>query len=1442
MYTQYSRAAEPARPKTVTRGQILGLGVSLLLTACGGDVSDELAMDQPFDLALEQCELANVGVVGEPTDPVVIDGEEIQACVLNTELPEGVASINLKGTHRYEKLVWVLDGTYHIGESKTYETLSELEADPVVELSLNIEPIFGESGTFFYARENALVVVHRNGVFSGDIRSLDDNADGGGEWGGVVVNSFGYYPDCPEDSSADNLCNIEGEWGYFGGLSREGSETYSSQDDRGLSGSVTVSEAGGPVSGSEGLGAAVVMNAPLTGATRFPLGVFYSGASGLEINGGNSWNGVNLDAIGNQGPSIVWGQGFTGIISGVVYHDNADSPALEGTAPQSAEGAVTVSNLTLVDKNLTAGTALSLEGSHTIENVIIQGFDACLQYRDDLGESTLSNSVFYCGQSTQPLEDGSNLAEYLVASASNYYELDPDLTPSLALSNSEIQLEAELPGGGKSSAWATGGYDMGLFYEPCLGVGVPLEETLTQGPNTYQVCELEGTVASSFKFDDDINDEMIAWVLKGAVNLGEPFADLSEEEQQERLANPYTVIMNGQSRIFGRAGGSLVVNPGVELRARGRESAPIVLASVDEGTAGAGEWGGLTINGVADQCGDACAEQPSRVDVRYLRLLEAGAGGPALTLNHVEETARLSHVDITGAAAGGVLLNGGAANLDHLITAEVAGDQVAWRNGYTGTLQHAVLKADTGASGHALRGQNRADDHNATPRSQPVLANVTAVGGSNTGILLEQGTGLLLYNSVFSGFATCLDVDDEATADQQSIDPKGIEFDGVVLDCDATLVEDDEAGGSDYGYNTQMAGGTYEVPAVLDTQLVASGEEVPAGMPIDGNLPGNSANYLSLDDNWMGAVRDSADMWYAGWSDSVYVQLSAECDNKGTLEDTADFDYTYSENIRGTGVTHPDTGEEFINVDRYYKVCSLRGTLTEDFHLTAYTGSDRDAVENGGKVSGAFLDLGEMYTTDREVFAPLPTIWLLNGMVHVGEGHRELTEPAQVQSMKENPVTLTIDAASIVMATESAGLHVTRGGELRINGGPHYAALGVDLDDDQNTTGPVNLMGLLGQGSSLYSSNRLSSSPAVRPINEDRIGNWVGLIVDGFARNNQCPDAATAEPGSRVCNIPGEYGYHGGYDDEHGNVFIENLNMIGGQLAFNSVGRGGIVDTVKMNASNTAEPSPLRGLAFNGGTVNMTRLNLTGATPYEGPFVSWRHGFQGTLQHINVSASFGAEPEHEIEEGRSYPIIQGLNGDDADALPRSKPTLANLSLPLGRTIFAWGTPPADGAVIDLAQGSGLYLYNSVIGAGPGTAFYTVESPAYCFSADETSAPLIGTDIAIGQLAYSCKELSENSGFSTALLSDGQSSIVDRWDYVISNTSWTTDDYHYIEELKVQTGWENKSFPAEGIVGLGPLPLDYSSSTSADANVIEETDYLGSEDYFLLQEHGGTVSD
>ncbi len=1379
---------------------------ALLLAACGGDSSDKPAQELPLDLGLEQCEVAVGGEIGTPTDPVMVNGVETQACLLSGQFTQNV---KLKNTHNYEPLVWILEGVVEIGESKQYATQEELLNDSIT--------LFQPVDAQVFAREKAVLVVHRNGKFAGatgtaGIRSVDSDSEGGGEWGGVVVNGLGYHPDCPDATEADAICNILGTWGYFGGFYQAEGQVLS--QTTGFSGAVI--EAGGSVDGDNQLNAALTFNAPLLGQNISIAHVFYSGGNGIEINGGNA----NISPIGkdNAGHFAYWKNGFSGKISnGVVYHSNSNLAAFRG----EGGGEAVISQLTLVDKDYTAGLAIHLSNGTTvnINQLVVQGFTACLQIDDAATRLTSDNNVLFCDSTTAPGIDGTDYAQQALAQATNLSELDPDLSVNLIVSNNDISLPA-IPGGAGSAVIPNlenvYGYNLSFIQDDCLGVGTLLDETRVIGNTTYRICELEGSITKSFVFDDDVNDDPVVWVLKGQVTLGEDITGFTDTQREILLANPQRVRKSGRPRVFGRPNSSLVINPGVSLDLKGSATTPFVISSFDEGEGGIGEWGGIVINGLNSE--------DDSIELRYLRVLEAGQTMPALTLNNLGADVQLSYIDIVGSSREGMVINGGNVNIDNLIITDVVGNQLQWSQGYRGTLQYAVLKAGDASIGHALVGRNNAENHDALPRSRPAFANITLMGTeqTDTAILLEQGSGLLLYNSVVTDFSHCLDFDDAATAALQSGSPQEIFFSSVVLDCTQTLAADNEIpttiveeedGLVDYADVTRFANGEgFEVAAALDAQYVPSGPQIPQiPVGIDFSLVGDGERFLNSEIAYMGTVQNARDNWYLGWSDAIGVLLAEECDFKGALED--DYVYIFQSLFDSNG----------NNVQIDYKVCGLRGTIRNDATLTRYTGIDAIAFANGETISTGGVE-----------HDPVPTIWVFNGMVHVGEGNLLITDLEEVKAMKEDPVTLELEAGVLVMASENGGLHITRGGALYIKGDEH-------LQEEINTSGPVSLFGRVVEDDAfddLEPFAPFSDSKDVRP--------WKGLIVDGFGRNNQCPDADTAEPNTQICNIEGEYGYYGGYDNDHRNLVVENLYMDAGRLVLNSVGRGSEIHNYRHTGRTdddeiTQDRIGTEVIAIDGGAVNFVNVYLDNMIRHWGTMISWHHGYQGTLQNIHIRGYLDQTYLSETDGPYLFPVIKGLNGETGNehAKPRSMPTIANLSIDM-REYDPF--PNEDSYYFELSQGSGLFLYNSVVGTRENNYDENEEddeSVDYCLNVDVSSETLVGSELVINNFAYSCKQLSNNSSFISSLLAEPSTEIF-KFDYAFAGDS--ADDFIELEFVDVLTDWDSMYYPAEAIIGLGKKVIDYSTSKTVDTTFISDTNYFGDIDYFLVTENNGDIGD
>lgn len=1482
--------------------------VTLALAGCGSGGSTP-AQQPPNDLGLAQCELVEGTVLGEPMAAIMIDGVETQACRINdghVRASAGTAGqgLTLKATHGYKPLAWVIDGTLTIGDNRTYVSLQEFTSGGFAMLRIPRD-------VRVRAAAGARIVVHRNGFLSADVTSLDDNLDGSGEWGGIVVNSIGSHADCPADTSKNKFCNIQGEHGYYGGLSAADAQvevvgqTFLTSEQFGypvlLGFGGSVSEAGRAVNGDPV--SAVVLNAPQTDTRATVLGIsaFDVAGTGIEINGGyvgapSGPQVLRLVTRNHGAHAVYWHSGFSGGFTGVFYHGRADHAALHGVG-----GDVDLNGITLVDRDFSAGAAIRVDGGQVhLSNVLVQNFAGCLQL-DASASATFAGTAFGCLQPTVAALDGVDHAVAATTAAladpdAVYFELDPALSEDLRVGNQRLTeayaaFGSDNAGGrgmlGSGGVESHASHDLRLIYPDCFGVGtlLPEDRILRVRNREYRICELSDAITANVRLSSHFNGGDFAWVLDGAVSVGADFAVLDEAARLAALQAPSYVFLPAGAKVYGRAGASLTVHPGVRWFVEGTLNEPVEIASlpVEEGAVLA-HWGGVTIHGV-DHAGceanpdvGVCAyAQNDRLRIGYLRLLQAGAGQPALTLHDVGPGAQIDYLDISQSASHGLMLNGGRANLEHLLLVDSVGDQLSWQNGYRGTVQYSLISSGTPSRGHVLHGRNDETSPDASPRARPVLANLTMVNGGATldgaAIRLAQGSGLLLYNSIVSGFVYCLDIDDPATAALQTSDPKQIAMFSVILGCDATLSLDNEDGGQDYGSLVAQSSTVLALDPQLDTAFLPTNPALPASAgSLDLSLAGAAAGYIDSNAVFWGALADVNDDWYLGWSD-LGVLLSPECDGKGALV-TDDYPYLF---YSGQPLLADYNNTTRVILD--YKICRLQNLLSEDLELTRYTGEDATASDADGNV--AVTEPGSKYGLPGEVTwrrPAVPTIWLLDGIVAVGDGARELADPAEAELLKADPVALTMRPGTWVMATETGGLHVTRGGRLRILGEPmlmeqlctYTGRLSEGVCDEFATTGPVSMFGL-----------PMNAGLGLWPVAEDSIfgdyapyaplGNmewssavywdnytmtntsaWQGIVVDGFARNNQCDSAATAEPGTQVCNIAAALGYHGGYDDDYANLQVHNLYMAGGLLQLNSV--AGEIDGLRYQPPNrflSEQANEASVVSIDGGRVNIRQLLIelldgSGNEYYNsakpGSLIRWNHGYQGSLQHIyGYTNSVADGQETRIQaNGRDYfvPLIRGANGDPGheDDLPRSMPTIANLSL------ITRESPASqiDSSAIELVRGSGLYLYHSVMGLDEDNAWQDAASD-YCFKLDASVAQRVAAgEFVVSQLAATCLSVSDNTnvpaqtmtGVRNGYVNSGAAVLSGHYAYAGTEQSYVDPYSGGADRMPIRVD-HNRRYPVQSVVDdYGHLTPDWSTSPTADTEFLEMTDYLGTLNYWI----------
>jgi len=259
-------------------------------------------------------------------------------------------------------------------------------------------------------------------------------------------------------------------------------------------------------------------------------------------------------------------------------------------------------------------------------------------------------------------------------------------------------------------------------------------------------------------------------------------------------------------------------------------------------------------------------------------------------------------------------------------------------------------------------------------------------------------------------------------------------------------------------------------------------------------------------------------------------------------------------------------------------------------------------------------------------------VYLLNGAVFIGGDNK-------------NSATLAIDAGTKVIAPVGLNfLVINRGSKIEALGS-EAAPITFTYDDEANATASTT-------------------------------GRWGGLILNGNAPVNGCAAGAT------LCELEGEgsTGKYGGNNaaDSSGTLNyvvvkypgqnITETNELNG-IAFQGVGSGTAVDYVQVHGSSDD------GVEFFGGTVNVKHLYLSSN---EDDSFDWTFGYRGKVQYAVLKQRTGTG-----DRG----IEADSNEFSFDALPRSKPVLANFTM-VGKG--------ASGKAMTLRRGTGVNISNFVV--------------------------------------------------------------------------------------------------------------------------------------------------
>ncbi|MBK9647604.1 MAG: hypothetical protein IPO67_20995 [Deltaproteobacteria bacterium] len=280
-----------------------------------------------------------------------------------------------------------------------------------------------------------------------------------------------------------------------------------------------------------------------------------------------------------------------------------------------------------------------------------------------------------------------------------------------------------------------------------------------------------------------------AYLLSGGVFIGD---DVNETILE--IEPGVTVYGDNTTLSF------LVIRRGSKLQAEGTAAAPIVFTSaVEAGSRKPGDWGGIILNGRApiNNCFNGAESLPCEAEGEggtglygggepndssgVLKYVRVEFGGRKITdenelngiaFQGVGSGTVVDYIQAHRGADDGVEFFGGMVDATHVVVTAPDDDGIDWTDGWVGRVQFAVVQQADGLGDNGIEADNSNDANDATPRSAPVLSNVTLVGvptsdKSDLGALLREGTAAQLWSTLIVGFnQACVGLSQEATFEQ----------------------------------------------------------------------------------------------------------------------------------------------------------------------------------------------------------------------------------------------------------------------------------------------------------------------------------------------------------------------------------------------------------------------------------------------------------------------------------------------------------------------------------------------------------------------------------------------------------------------------------------------------------------------------------------------------
>jgi hypothetical protein len=446
--------------------------------------------------------------------------------------------------------------------------------------------------------------------------------------------------------------------------------------------------------------------------------------------------------------------------------------------------------------------------------------------------------------------------------------------------------------------------------------------TISGPTGSYRVCQLPNLIKVSSTLPKLPG---VLYSMNGRVNVGcdggftAPTAGSPVTSTTVGCATALTADTNVNLTIepgvilFGATGQSwLVVNRGNKLTAEGTATRPIIFTSQDN-VAGfttdssQGQWGGVVLlgRGITTDCtagGTVAANTCERktegapdlanfggrdntynagkmkyVQIRYSGFsLATGSELQALTTGSIGSNTELNYIQSHNSSDDGAEFFGGAVNMKYYVATGADDDSIDIDTGAQANIQYALL-IQRASKGDALMEFDSTSNESDTPRTVIRLANFTALqplsssdndANARASVLYRGNSDTTLINGIIATPNNeCIRMNGSGAASTITT----LVARSVVLQCNATkyvgtgtISAAQVAAAFDTGTNNNNDAFTTSFSSLFinganETAVVATNPATFSAFP-------TSVQAFFTATNYIGAVKDASDTWYAGWT------------------------------------------------------------------------------------------------------------------------------------------------------------------------------------------------------------------------------------------------------------------------------------------------------------------------------------------------------------------------------------------------------------------------------------------------------------------------------------------------------------------------------------------------------------------------------------------------